>query len=136
MRRLLLEFEERTTIGTSLRVRGDARRLMPELELGLYRIVQEALHNVDRHAAARHVAVGLAFAAGVRVNVRDDGVGFPGPMLAAGSGLGLLGMQERASLLGARLVVRSSVGRGTTVRVTVPAPEGQPRSLQVGPSSP
>lgn len=126
VRRVLQEFEERTTISTSLRLRGDARRLPPELELGLYRIVQEALHNVDRHAAARHVAVGLAFVGGVRVSVSDDGVGFPGLADAAGSGLGLLGMQERASLLGGRLAVRSSVGRGTTIRVTVPAPGGHP----------
>jgi signal transduction histidine kinase len=100
-------------------VEGVVRRLTPEAELALYRIAQEALHNAARHAQASNVRVSVQFDAGVVIRVRDDGVGFVPPQrmsdLAASGHYGLMGMQERAQLVGAQLAVRSRPGMGTTI---------------------
>lgn len=99
-------------------------RLDPELETALFRIVQEALTNVVRHARASRVAIELvAGPGGIRATVADDGIGFePGDYAGetGGRGLGLVGMRERAELVGGRLVVRSQPGHGTVVEVEVP----------------
>lgn len=104
---------------------GSPYGLPPEAELMLLRIVQEALHNVERHARAASVLVRAAYTAdALRVTVTDDGVGFEPParleLLAKGK-LGLAGMQERANVAGGELAIRSHRGRGTTVSVVVPA---------------
>jgi signal transduction histidine kinase len=99
----------------------ETKRLSPAMETALYRIVQEGLTNVARHAQATHVSVLLA-RHGDRVItiVEDNGLGFD-PMAATHSGrLGLLGMRERAEMLGGSLVVESSPGIGTTLCVEVP----------------
>ncbi|HWH34765.1 MAG TPA: GAF domain-containing sensor histidine kinase [Acidimicrobiales bacterium] len=96
--------------------------LDPETETGLIRIVQEALTNVGRHAAARRVevVVGVGDHA-VDVTVTDDGTGFePEARAIRARRLGLTSMRERASALEGTLAVESSPGRGTTVRVSVP----------------
>lgn len=97
--------------------------LAPAAELGLYRIVQEALSNVVRHAAAGEARVHLSREHGAIVAVvEDDGAGFPVDevMAADASGLGLFGMQERAAYLGGTVTIRSHPGRGTQVRAEVP----------------
>jgi PAS domain S-box-containing protein len=95
--------------------------LSDEHALHVYRIVQEALANVARHAGARRVTVRLA-RQGSRVvaTVRDDGIGFDPESVRPG-GLGLVTMRERAALIGGALVVRSTPGRGTEVRLSVAA---------------
>src|SRR5690606_21382173 len=103
---------------------GEPRRLSPEVELALYRIAQEALNNVVRHAAARNARVTLACQAGaVRLTVSDDGRGFVVPESPAGlapqAHFGLLGIHERAELIGARLRLASVPGQGTQVEVEV-----------------
>lgn len=103
----------------------DGLRLPPEVETTLYRIVQEALTNVVRHAAATHVGVILERRErSVVAVIEDDGCGFDvAATLAALNGtqrLGLFGMQERAALLGGRLMLESAPGRGTTVFVEIP----------------
>ncbi len=108
-----------------LDVRGEIRRLEPEVELSLFRIVQEALSNVRRHARARHVVVHLVFQEGqVDLEVTDDGVGFvPADRpadLASARGLGLRGMRERAELIGAQFTLTSTPGGGTRVHLTAP----------------
>lgn len=116
---------------TGLRARfevvGMPRRLGPDMELGLFRIAQEALRNVERHAQASSVWVRLAFKeASVELTVRDDGQGFKVPLpgeagpVATGR-LGLVGMQERARLLGGSVTVQSALGAGTVVHATVPS---------------
>jgi signal transduction histidine kinase len=100
-------------------------RLPAEVEMALYRIVQEALTNVVRHAAATHVGVILERRQGsVVAIVEDDGRGFDVPATLAGAGegqrLGLFGMQERAALVGGRLTLESAPGQGTTVFVEIP----------------
>ncbi len=102
---------------------GDERRLAPETELAYYRIAQEALRNVGRHARAARVAVALDFApGGTTLTVSDDGAGFDATEraaeLALGGHFGLLGARERAEAVGARLAVESAVGKGTAIRVT------------------
>jgi len=112
-------------VETELKVYGDRRRLPPEVELVLFRIVQEALSNVRRHSQASQVATVVEFGeGGVRITVDDNGQGFELPDrtgdLATAGKLGLIGMHERAQLLGGTLAVHSEPGKGTTVTVDVP----------------
>jgi two-component system sensor histidine kinase UhpB len=101
--------------------------LRPEAELATYRIVQEALSNVVRHARATRAAVRIAREPGrLVVTVDDDGRGFDpeNAMSTDGGGLGLFGMNERAAYLGGRVRVESTPGAGTRVRAEIPL--GQP----------
>jgi signal transduction histidine kinase len=97
---------------------GEAgERLVDELEVGVYRIVQEALTNAIRHGAAAHARVQVVERdERVSVLVSDDGHGFDPSVRTAG--FGLMGMHERSGLLGGRLLVDSSPGGGTTVSAT------------------
>jgi signal transduction histidine kinase len=113
-------------IQAELRVVGTRRRLSPEGELTLFRIAQEALNNVKRHARATRVLTTLEFINGtVQMTIQDDGTGFQAPPhtgdLAASGKLGLIGMYERARLLGGKLEVKSEPGQGTTVAVSISA---------------
>lgn len=100
-------------------------RLPSEIETTLYRIAQEALTNVARHSQAAHVEVILERRADhVLLIVEDDGVGFEERNGGSeAKGFGLLGMQERAALVGATLQIESGVGKGTTVLLRMAAPE-------------
>jgi signal transduction histidine kinase len=137
IRRLVEDFGRRSGIQASFESEGAERRLDPNVELNLYRIAQEALNNVEKHAAARVVRVRLEFGRErVRLSVGDDGIGFePGESTGVDGHLGLLGMEERAALLGGALGVRSSEGRGTTITAQVPlaqaahVPEGPGASV-------
>ncbi len=125
IQQMLVEAGARQGFETSFGITGAERRLPPTTELALFRITQEALSNIERHAAPNRVAVGMDFESGaLRLLVKDDGVGFDatdGPSKAGSQSLGLPGMVERAHLIGARLTIHSSVGGGTTVDVWVPA---------------
>ena len=102
----------------------DAERLSPDIELAVYRLVQEALTNVIRHAEATRVEIELVEAEGqLRVRVTDDGSGFDPEGDPAG--FGLLGMRERLGLVGGVVAVESAPGAGTTVRAAVPAIHGE-----------
>lgn len=123
---LVADLRTQEGIDVQLKVLGSQRRLSPEAELVLFRMVQEALNNVRRHAQASKVVTTVEFADGrVRLTVSDNGRGFelPGRMsdLAAAGKLGLMGMHERARLLGGVLTIESEVGKGTTVIADVPA---------------
>jgi signal transduction histidine kinase len=103
----------------------DGRRLPPEVETAIYRIVQEAMTNAAKYAAPARVSVLLQARGGqLSVIVEDDGRGFDvQQVLAADAGqskLGLYGMQERAELVGGHLEVESEPGAGTTVYLRVP----------------
>jgi PAS domain S-box-containing protein len=105
-------------------VSGDDR-LPPEVESTMYRVVQEALNNVLKHARAAQVDIALErHADHVSLIIEDDGVGFDASQAATDNdrigGVGLLGMRERAALIGADLQIESTVGRGTTVFVRMP----------------
>lgn len=110
------------------KVEGKPRRLSPEDELALYRIVQEALSNARRHAEATRVEVVVTFVpSAVHVCVRDNGKGFRVPAnlgkLTAAGHFGLLSMAERAQLMGAHLTIESAPQAGTTVEVVLPTVE-------------
>jgi signal transduction histidine kinase len=121
--RLVETFRERSGLAAELEARVGSERFPPEVETALYRIVQEALTNVVKHAGARHVSVTLTLkAASVVVVVEDDGEGFaPGQVaVTTDGGLGIVGMRERVALLGGRLEIESAPGAGTTLVVEVP----------------
>jgi signal transduction histidine kinase len=119
--------EFRQTFGTPVEVRIDTApdaRLAPELELGLFRIAQEALTNSGKYAQADSTRLQLSFPDGTaQLVVKDNGRGFDPDRLAGPTrqgGLGLYGMRERAALLGATLEIDSAPGQGTRVRVRAP----------------
>jgi signal transduction histidine kinase len=122
---ILSEAGGRQNFETSFGVTGPERRLAPAVELALFRIAQEALSNVERHAAAHRVAVGLNFEdCGLRLLVTDDGIGFDAQYDIDSPNVtsqGLPGMTERAHLIGSHLIIHSREGVGTTVDVWVPA---------------
>jgi two-component system sensor histidine kinase UhpB len=99
----------------------------PEVEVALYRVAQEALTNVARHARAREAELEL-HRNGQRLvlSIADDGVGFDPARVTAGTGI--RGMRERAVLIGAHLVIGSRVGGGTEVRLSVPLSENEAES--------
>ncbi len=104
--------------------KGPERRLKPEVELALYRMAQEALNNVIRHAQARHAQVVITFTPdSVHLEVRDDGRGFQVPdspaEFAPQGHFGLLGLYERADLIGARLSLQSAPGQGTHLQIVL-----------------
>jgi signal transduction histidine kinase len=106
-------------------VQGERRRLSSEVELTLFRIVQEALSNVRRHARATKVETTVELTNSMaRVTIQDNGIGFKPPTqasdLRADDGLGLIGMHERARLLSGDLVIESEPGGGTRVIAEVP----------------
>lgn len=109
--------------GAGFTLVGTPRRVAPELELALYRIAQESLSNVRRHAHANQVEVTLVFAPSqARLTVSDDGCGFDPPTdlsaLARSGHFGLMSMHERAQLVGAQITIDASEGQGASVTVS------------------
>lgn len=122
---LTADLSKRGGINAKLEILGDPRRLSAETELVLFRIAQEALRNVEKHSGATQATVLVEFSAGrVRITISDEGKGFQPPEtmanLAHAGRLGLIGMQERAQLLGGTCTVQSEPGRGTKIMVDVP----------------
>ncbi|MFC2022627.1 ATP-binding protein [Chloroflexota bacterium] len=126
LRSLARRLEESDGIDAILRVTGKERRFSPEVELMLFRIVQEALNNTRKHARSTSALVIVAFAEDItRVTISDNGQGFKLPgrfddFTRLGK-LGLTGMQERVQLLRGTLEVKSAPSDGTTVTVEVPS---------------
>jgi len=106
-------------------------RLPPQVELAAYRVVQEALTNIVRHAKASHASVtSRRIEGGLQLTVEDDGAGFDPDALRRAdqprSGLGLLGMEERAEAVGGHIRIDSAPGRGTRIEITLPAAPHEP----------
>ena len=120
LERLVETFNKQTGMQVDLEPRLGDERLPSEVETALYRIMQEALTNVVKHAQANHVSIVLARREGsVTALIEDDGRGFT-PGETREDGLGILGMQERIALVEGHLTVESSPGGGTTLAVEVP----------------
>ena len=120
LERLVETFGEHTGIEVQLESRLGAERLPEEVETTLYRLIQEALTNVVKHAQARTVSIILLRRDGsVSVLVEDDGRGFD-PDGVRDDALGLVGMRERVGLLGGRLTIEAPADAGTTLAVEVP----------------
>jgi PAS domain S-box-containing protein len=130
------EYRRLHGIGVDLQIAGfeGFERLPDAIEIALYRILQEALTNVVKHAGARRVSLRVRRTSGeVTLVVADDGHGFVPDARAAASagGLGLVGIRERVALLRGSAAVESRPGGGTTIRVSVPAPEAR-KDARVG----
>jgi len=120
LERLAESFSEQTGISVDFQTALADERLPEEVETALYRIVQESLTNVVKHAQARRVSILLARKDGaVKAVVEDDGQGFD-PAEQTDDGYGLMGMRERLALLGGRLEVESGHDGGTTIAAEVP----------------
>ncbi|MEI2691628.1 MAG: sensor histidine kinase [Anaerolineae bacterium] len=119
-------YQQRRSLPTELIVEGSPYRLPAEYETVLFRITQEALTNIAKHAGATRVVVTLSFTPNeLRLSVQDNGRGFD-PQQALkrsgrNAGWGLLGMRERASLIGGQVSIDSASGQGARIAVAVPA---------------
>ncbi|HEX7625011.1 MAG TPA: histidine kinase [Anaeromyxobacteraceae bacterium] len=117
-------------IAVRCEVRELDRRLAPEVEIALFRIGQEAMNNIARHAKAESVLIQLGLdGKDLHIEIEDDGQGFdPAVSPQDRPHYGLLGMRERAELLGGTAVIESSPGKGTRLEIRVPLPEEPPPS--------
>jgi two-component system, NarL family, sensor histidine kinase DegS len=130
LKQYVQDFEEKTKLSANMTVVGHETRLASYSEVTLFRVVQELLTNVQKHAHAAHVQVLLDFQDTVVVaSVEDDGSGFDMNELKSAAlqrkGLGLSTMQERAELLGGQVQIDSRIGRGTRVRIEIPVTQQQ-----------
>ncbi|MBN1375080.1 MAG: PAS domain S-box protein [Dehalococcoidia bacterium] len=122
---LVKQKSEESGIDISLTIGGKEQRLIPEMELIIFRVIQEALNNMIKHACASKADVIIEFAdSGVTASIYDNGKGFELPEtvgdLSHMGKLGLVGMQERISLINGSLVIKTEKDRGTLVTVNVP----------------
>lgn len=124
LRQLVADVRKRSTLTVTLRCTGTENGLPPDLKLTAYRIVQESLNNVVRHAQARHATVRVWFGDPLTLTISDDGRGIP-PSLGSADGpqpgLGLIGMRERATLAGGTLRVSARSPHGTIVQARLPS---------------
>jgi signal transduction histidine kinase len=114
------EFQARTGIQCHVSLPDVDIAMDPERATALFRIFQETLTNVARHANATQVNVKLVQNCDLSLEVRDNGKGMPEKQLSAGQSLGILGMRERALLLGGELTISGGPGKGTIVKVRIP----------------
>ena len=120
LRRLCETVREGQSLDVQVETRLGPQRLPADVETALYRIVQEALTNVVKHAGAEHVSIVVTRKNGrAKVMIEDDGRGFD-PALSRGGGLGLLGMRERVELLDGTLQIDAAPRAGTTLIVELP----------------
>lgn len=130
IRQLLVDFTDRTKIKGQFQILGEEKRLSRDTEVGIYRIAQEALWNVEHHAKASNALVTITFnAKDIVLKVVDDGIGFDVPAVigvsSAASRLGLVGMRERAEIFGGKLEINSHPGKGTVITVYIPIPRSE-----------
>jgi signal transduction histidine kinase len=122
LKRLVEDYQSRYAIHVDFLMHGVAERLSPELETTLYRIVQEGLTNIARHAQAHHASILIERHDGsIRIIIEDDGTGFdPAQVRQQEQSLGLQGIRERARLFGGDLIIESQPGQGTSLFVRLP----------------
>jgi two-component system sensor histidine kinase UhpB len=123
-----------------LNSKTDLQRLSPEIETALFRVMQEAINNIARHAAARNVEIKLELEENTAIiSIEDDGIGFDlselsitaikdleskeSPLSSNARGLGIIGMQERIELLGGELDIDTAPHSGTHIHIRVPLQE-------------
>jgi signal transduction histidine kinase len=123
---------EEAGVLASIEVDQPSKRLPQHLEVSLFRMVQEAVNNIARHADAHHAHIRLTFRESVAsVRVTDDGRGFDAEAVLGLAvpvrSVGLLGMQERVRLLNGHLTIDSQPGTGTVISIEIPIEEGAAR---------
>lgn len=122
----LSDEHKRTGLKVLLAVEGPVQRLDPLVETVCFRVAQEALTNVARHAQIDHARLSLCFQTNqVVLRVQDYGVGFHNQNSAGRRGWGLAGMRERVESVGGELHLRSAPGKGTLVEVSIPIQEAR-----------
>jgi two-component system sensor histidine kinase DegS len=122
---LTQEISRANDINAQITIFGDEQRLSEEMELCLFRIAQEAMRNIVKHAAATKATIKLRYTANtIKLTISDNGVGFELPEvmgdLASKHKLGIISMQERSRLIEGKLYLRSRAGKGTTVIIEAP----------------
>lgn len=120
--------QQRTGAQVTFEMCGPEPQLNKDQGETLFRIAQEAMNNIERHAQAKQVCVKLDVCAGMSIVITDDGIGFDVREMDDDR-FGMRGMRERAEMIGAHLRVDSASGHGTTVTVTLPSPEKEPKVL-------
>ena len=123
LQQLAKSFAARVSIPTQVTTFGQPRPVSPEIEHGIVSTLRESLHNIEKHAHASNVSIGLSFdPVALALVVQDDGIGVNAlpDQRTPGSGLGLLGMQRQASALGGEFTCDTNDDGGTTVRMRVP----------------
>jgi len=124
--RFMKEWSAHYGISANFQTTGVMPRLWPEAETAFYRVAQEALNNVVKHAHATRVDVVLeGKETEVTLIIEDDGIGFEPAAIDKETGIGLHGMRERASLIGATLQVESGTGKGTTIYLRLQSPPSE-----------
>ena len=127
---LVQEFEERTQVKTVFKLTGNRRRIVPDIETIVFRIAQESLSNVTKHARATLVSILISFSvSAIGLRIKDNGCGFD-PQEILGSDpkhhWGLVGIKERVALVGGTCDIVSWPGAGTTIQVNIPLKEEGP----------
>ncbi len=120
VKRFLDTVQERSGIITAVRIIGEEKRLDSYVEIGVFRIFQEAITNVEKHANASNISIIIEFRRGALLaSVIDDGKGFDTADNLGSESFGLLGMRERVNLLNGDLTIKSGVGAGTKIIVKI-----------------
>jgi signal transduction histidine kinase len=121
LRSLCTEFAEREKLDVNFNARKVPKRIPPDIASSLYRVVQEALRNVVKHAGTTEVSLTLTGGAGqLSLTIRDNGAGFDARSVQGKGGLGLISMQERVRLVNGEFSVKSTPGHGVSITIHVP----------------
>ena len=130
IRALARTFEERESINTQLQISPQLPVLPPDVEQTIYRITQETLANISKHANASQVWLKLeSTASRIELTIKDDGAGFNPKEKLSNDRFGIKGMRERAAVVGGLLSVQSQPGAGTTVQFIWEIPDDQSADL-------
>ncbi|MGH9529981.1 MAG: sensor histidine kinase [Terriglobales bacterium] len=122
---------ERTAMVAHIVLPNQLSPINSEIEITLYRLVQEALHNISKHSGGRNFSVGLAASAKkVRLQISDDGAGFGSRIAPSMDNFGVAGMRERVKELGGTLRIRSSKSGGTLIQIEIPMKAAVLRNMQ------
>jgi two-component system sensor histidine kinase DegS len=126
IKRYAADFADKYKIRAEVNVLGEPRRYIPAMEIALFRIMQEALNNVWKHAQAGEVKIIVETTPlAVTMIIKDDGIGFNVDQKQSNDCFGLRGMREWAAILRGTLRIASVVGKGTSITVRVPVEEVQ-----------
>lgn len=126
LQRFIITFQEESETEVSFKTRGECEDIRPVISLTVFRLVQEAISNIRKHAQAKNVSINLEFMEKeLKLNIYDDGKGFNINDLRANkedinSGFGLYSMRERVELLSGKFEINSTVGKGTKLSISVP----------------
>jgi signal transduction histidine kinase len=132
LRQLAETFEERRNTPTRFSARDIPDNIEPTIGLALYRIVQEGLHNIAKHAGEKTMVTIMLIGRGetLELTIRDTGKGFEPQDMKPLSGLGLMSMAHRATVIGGQFAITSVPGQGTVIQVTIPLTNPEPHDIE------